>query len=97
MKKYITLKYNEDDVLEILTEHLAIKYGFNAFNSRAIFYGNPSQDLRMVCVIGESEDHKVNEVDLEALDEEIDYNGPHSKYHYITDISKLLNRKKGDF
>lgn len=70
------IKYNEDDVLEILTEYLAEKEGFETFQSKAIFFGTPGKDLRLIAVIDELESEFTN-INLEEIDESIEYNGDH--------------------
>ncbi len=71
-------KYNQDDILEILTEHLAEKGGFNTFQSRAILLGSPDKNLRLITVVGELDDDDINDIDLDELDKSMDYNGTHS-------------------
>ena len=70
------IKYNEDDILEILTEYLAEKEGFETFQSRAIFFGPPGKDLRLIGVIDELES-ELTDINLEKIDESMDYNGDH--------------------
>jgi hypothetical protein len=36
MERKIILKYNEDDILEIVTEYMAEKHGFEEFNGKAM-------------------------------------------------------------
>ncbi|QOR65954.1 hypothetical protein IM538_19445 [Cytobacillus suaedae] len=71
-------KYNQDDILEILTEHLAEEGGFETFQSKAIFLGTPGKDLRLITVVGELDDDDINEIDLDEIDKSMDYNGSHS-------------------
>lgn len=80
-KKYF--KLNEDDILEILTEHLALQHGIDEFYARAIIIGKTGEDLRMVAVIGESEDNSIAKDDLNKIDKEIDFNGFHTNMKYI--------------
>ena len=70
------IKYNEDDILEILTEYLAEKEGFETFQSKAIFFGTPGKDLRLIAVIDELES-KLTNINLEKIDESMEYNGDH--------------------
>ncbi len=56
MKKIKYFKYNEDDILEILTEYIAEQQKIGLFNARAILLGEPNKDLRMICAITEDED-----------------------------------------
>jgi hypothetical protein len=71
-------KYNQDDILEILTEYLAEENGFDTFQSKAILMGSPGKDLRLIAVIGDLDDDDISNLDLEELDKEIDFNGSHS-------------------
>lgn len=84
MKKQILLKYDQDDILEIITEYMAEKYGFGEFYARAMLFGTPDKDLRLVAVVGDSEDGSVKKVDLDKVDKELDYNGDHANAKYIT-------------
>lgn len=77
--KKLLIKYNEDDILEILTEYLAVENGFGTFNSRAVLLGEPNKDLRLVAVIGELEDETVYDVDLSELDSNMNFNGSHTE------------------
>lgn len=95
MNKKVTLKFDEDDILEILTEYLAKEYGFEEFNARAKIVGMPGNDLRMIAVIGDSKDKSISEVDLDMIDLKIDYNGSHSKVKYIN-TSKFAKMKIKD-
>lgn len=82
-------KFNEDDILEILTEYLAESSGFGTFNARAILLGTPNKDLRLVAVINESEDESISQLDLEECDRNMDFNGSHKSENYI-DKEKFL-------
>src|SRR3989339_2184420 len=85
----ILFKYNEDDILEILTEYLAEKNGFGTFSSRAMLLGTPNKDLRVIAVVGEIEDTSIGNLDLEDIDKEMSFNGTH-KYDYYSDTNSLL-------
>ncbi|MGO4185806.1 hypothetical protein AB4Z17_32230 [Paenibacillus sp. TAF43_2] len=72
-----TFKFNEDDILEILTEYLAEENGFETFQSRAILLGRPGKDLRLISVIVDLEDDDISKLDLEDIDNKIEFNGSH--------------------
>lgn len=72
-------KYNEDDILEILSEYLAEENGFDTFQSKAILKGTPNKDLRLIAVIGELEDNKIGKLDLDDIDKSIEFNGSHKE------------------
>ncbi len=100
-KKIKKFKYNEDDILEILTEYLSEASGFDSFHTHAVLLGTPSQDLRLIAVVGESEDNSIEKINLEEIDREMDFNGTH-KEGYYSDTKSLLKSldetiKKGDF
>lgn len=73
-RKYF--KYNSDDILEILTETLAVESGFGTFSSRSTLIVE-NGEIFFVGVIGELEDEEVDKIDLEKLYSEIEYNGTH--------------------
>lgn len=94
-------KYNENDILEILTEYLAEKSGYKTFNSKAIFLGTPGKDLRLITIVGSLEDRAIDKINIESLDVKIDFNGTHNSEYY-SDTEVLLRSiddgiKKGDF
>ncbi|CAM5222315.1 hypothetical protein UACE39S_03404 [Ureibacillus acetophenoni] len=70
-------KYNEDGILEILSENLAVENGFNTFQSKTLLLGIPGKDLRLIAVVGELEDDDIMNLDLEDIDKQMDYNGSH--------------------
>lgn len=70
-------KYNEDDMLEILSEYLADANGFDTFSSRSILFGAPGKDLRLISVIGELGDNEILNLDFQELDRQMDFNGTH--------------------
>ncbi|MWC28800.1 hypothetical protein [Paenibacillus sp. MMS18-CY102] len=72
------IKYNQDDILEILTEFLAKKMGLGTFYSKALLLGTPGKDLRLLAVLGElDDDEKIESVNLDELDKNMDFNGTH--------------------
>ncbi|MEH7073788.1 hypothetical protein [Neobacillus drentensis] len=70
-------KYNEDDILELLSEYLADENGFDTFRSKTILKGTPNKDLRLIAVIGELEDDNISKLDLDDIDKSIEFNGSH--------------------
>ncbi|MGU3397281.1 hypothetical protein ACNHOZ_24205 [Priestia sp. D51] len=75
VRKYI--KYNEDDILEILSEYLYTDCETETIQSKAALIGEPGKDLRFVAVVGDGEDDEIAEVDLEDIDRTIEFNGSH--------------------
>ncbi len=78
MREKKVFKYNEDDILEFMTESLAVQLGFEEFSAKAIFMGEAGKDLRMVMVLGEANDDTMEKVDTSAIDAMIEYNGSYS-------------------
>lgn len=72
-------KYNQDDILEILTEYIAKEHGYGTFYSKAELKGSVGNDLRLLMAVGTlDEDEIVEKVDLEQLDKKMDFNGSHT-------------------
>lgn len=74
-RKYF--KYNEQDILEILSEYLYTNSNSETISSKAILLGETAKDLRLVAVIGDGEDEELFKTDLEEIDKKIDFNGSH--------------------
>ncbi|MGC9934299.1 hypothetical protein [Priestia aryabhattai] len=74
-RKYF--KYNEEDILEILSEYFYTDCNFETIGSKAILLGEPGKDLRLIGVVGDGEDEELYETNLEELDGKIDFNGSH--------------------
>lgn len=95
-KQALLFKFNEDDILEILTEYLAEKSGFGTFTSKAILLGTPSEDLRLIAVVADLEQN-LSEYNLEEIDKSMDFNGDHSGEVYkescmcLEHLSKINN------
>ncbi|GAB1786682.1 hypothetical protein [Priestia megaterium] len=74
-RKYF--KYNEQDILEILSEYFHTNSSSENISSKAILLGETARDLRLVAVVGDGEDEELFETDLEEIDKKIDFNGSH--------------------
>ncbi|BAK17234.1 hypothetical protein MKY07_05880 [Solibacillus sp. FSL W7-1472] len=72
-------KFNQEDILEILTEHIAEENGFDTWQSKAILLGLPDKDIRLIAIIGEDDDDDISDIDLHEIDMNMDYNGSHSE------------------
>lgn len=71
-------KYSQDDIIEILTEYIAKEHGYGTFYSKAELKGSVGKDLRLLMAVGTlDEDERVENVDLEQLDKNMDFNGSH--------------------
>ena len=98
-KKYF--KYNKDDILEILTETLALENGFGTFSSNSDLIVE-NGEIFFIGVIGELEDEEVDNINLEKLYSETPYNGTHHErtvYSSSNTLSVALKKsiEKGDF
>jgi len=81
-KKYF--KYNKYDMLEIITEALAVQQGFGTFNSNSKLIVDDGE-IFFIGIIGELEDFEINSMDLNELYEKMEYNGTHSDDAWLTD------------
>jgi len=70
-RKYF--KYNEQDILKILSEYFHTNSDSESINSQVILLGETAKDLRLIAVVGE--DEELFETDLEEIDKKIDFNG----------------------
>jgi len=50
---------------------MAEKHGFEEFYARALIIGTPDKDLRVVAVVGGSEDNRIEHVNLNKVDDEL--------------------------
>jgi hypothetical protein len=67
-------KVSEDDIIEILTDHFAEEYGFETYQSVTLIKGTPEEDLRLIAVIGDYDDNEMDDLDLDKLDQKMDFN-----------------------
>ncbi|MED4402587.1 hypothetical protein ABET41_09680 [Metabacillus fastidiosus] len=71
-------KYNQDDILEILSKYLGDKTEFDTYQSTAILLGTPGKGLRLIAVVGSEDDDDITKLNLENIDNKVDCNGTHS-------------------
>ena len=76
-RNYVVKKLNEADILEILLEHFPEINEENTSFSRGILFGEPGNNLRFIGVYGDY-DAQLQELDLEEIDANHDFNGDHS-------------------
>ena len=76
MKDIQLFKLNEDDILEIVSEYVAEKTGIKEFSTKSIALGAPSKDLRIIVAVSTE---SLSDIDLQSVDNEMEYNGEHSK------------------
>jgi len=77
IQKQMIFKYDEEDILEILSEYLAKKNDFETFNSKSAFLGTPGKNLRLISVI-DDEKSDLSDTNLSEIDKQINFNGDHS-------------------
>jgi len=76
-KNYKFKKLDEEDILEILSEHFIEGELKGYINAHCRLFGKPGEDLRFVGAFSDDEDEYL-QCDLEKVDEEMDFNGDHS-------------------
>ncbi|MCL1698796.1 hypothetical protein [Lysinibacillus sp. Bpr_S20] len=84
-------KYNEDDILEVLSEYLGDETGFDTYQSTAMLLGTPGKDLRLIAVIANGNEGDMTKLNLEDIDKEIDFNGTHSDLDDRFILNKTLS------
>lgn len=87
-------KLNIDDVMEIVSEHLAVSDGFECFSSNTKIVEDDGE-WYMLIAIGELEDMGIDNLDMDKLNKNIEYNGSHGgKDYWKTDdeIKKALDK-----
>lgn len=77
MGKRNYIKLDSDDIMEILLEYYQERFEFSE-NAKGIFLGEPNSELRFIAVFGETNDEEIQSIDLEKVDQEIEYNGEHA-------------------
>ena len=92
-RKYF--KYNEQDILKILSEYFHTNSDSESINSQVILLGETAKDLRLIAVVGDGEDEELFETDLEEIDKKIDFNGWYWEYDLVNVMWSLgTNHKK---
>lgn len=89
-------KLNIDDVMEIVSEHMAISEGFESFstNTKVIKDG---EEWYLLIAIGELEDMEIDHIDMDKLSKRVKYNGTHGDNNYWKtddEIKKAINKFK---
>ena len=77
MKSKNFIKLDSDDIMEILLEHYQERFKDSEF-AKGIFLGTPENELRFIAVFGKAEDDEICTIDLEKIDQQMDYNGEHA-------------------
>ena len=71
------VKLDIDDIIEIVIEHYYNKLD-NVNEAKGIILGTPDNELRFVGAFCNNEEATVSNIDLENIDETMEYNGEHS-------------------
>lgn len=71
------IKLDSDDIMEILLEYYQERFEDSEL-SKGIFLGAPDKDLRFIAVFGKEEDDEIQNIDLEKIDSQMNYNGEHA-------------------
>ena len=73
-RKYF--KLNIEDVIDIVTESLAISEGFDTFSTKSGVMSE-NGNWYLIVAVGEADDLKIGELDIAELGKSIEYNGTH--------------------
>ena len=76
--KHQYFKLTEDDILGIVSDYLSEQVTFQTFHSRLEFIENEENEIRIIAAYGEFDDESINEIDFEALDKILPFNGERS-------------------
>ena len=74
-------KLNIDDVMEIVSEHLAEKSGYKTFGTNTRIFSD-EKNWNMIIVIGEVDDLEIHKINMNELNEKLEYNGTHGLENY---------------
>ena len=76
--KVIIKKLNQDDILEILLEHLQECELKNSVVTKGDILGTPGKDLRFIGAFGDGTCEEIYNYDLKEIDEKHEFNGDHA-------------------
>lgn len=99
MSKIHYFKLNQDDIMEIVSEHIAEKCKKRCFQTKSLILGEPGKDLRMLIAVGNSKD-RLDFDTLYELDETMPYNGDHRRNEGLSDediivaLDRMIRNKK---
>lgn len=91
-------KLNIDDVMEIVSEHMAVSEGFECFSTNTKIV-EENGVWHMIIAIGELEDMGIDNLDMDKLSKDIEYNGSHGEKDYWktdNEIKKALDKFKNN-
>ena len=71
------IKLDSDDIMEILLEYYQERFEEGDY-AKGILLGSADKELRFVAVFGKAEDDEIQDIDLEQIDRQMDYNGEHA-------------------
>ena len=99
MSKIRYFKLNQDDIMEIVSEHIAARCQKRCFQTQSLLLGEPGKDLRMLIAVGKNNDHLDFDTFYE-LDKTMPFNGDHRANTGLSDedmilaIDRMLRHKK---
>ncbi|MBC5786709.1 MULTISPECIES: hypothetical protein [Clostridiaceae] len=76
-KKIKYIKLDADDIMEIVLHYYQEKFDHSE-HARGILLGTPEKDLRFIGVFGDLNNKNIENIDLEEVDQNMDYNGDHA-------------------
>lgn len=71
-------KMSEEDILDIVNDYISQKTNHKTAQSKSILLGTPNNDLRVIAAVTPCTDGELDNLDLEKIDKELDFNGEYS-------------------
>ena len=73
---YKYFKFNEDDILSIVKDYLLEQMAFNTSQGRLNLVINPEGDINLIAAFSNLEDDLIQQIDLQEVGNQMDFNGP---------------------
>ena len=77
MGKINYIKLDVDDIMEILLEYYQERFEDSEV-AKGIFLGAADNELRFIAAFGQMGNSEIENLDLEKIDSQMDYNGEHA-------------------
>ena len=89
-------KLCEDEILDIINDYLCQINNYENSQSKLLILGTPNKDLRVLAAITPNSEDQLDELDLEKVDEELEYNGEKSSLNSSNsiDMANIDNQLK---
>lgn len=91
--RYVYFKLNSDDILSIVKDRLAKEIDFKDGHSAVLNFVGDEKDLRIVAVFSDVDDD-LEQIDLNEIDKEIDFNGDLSAMSEAGNIKNLTDEER---